>query len=151
VGQTTLKPEEFATKKYPLRCSKLPQLAACTLTTVVSMLNDDEDSGPAANTGSALHKAIETWHKNGQDEKGAVEVMRKGIAKYPNADLTDAADMFRAYCLDPRNIKAEIIEAERQVEIYLNPAKFDPTKEDIVIYGTLDQIRRVGERTTFGT
>jgi flagellar hook-basal body complex protein FliE len=145
IAGRTVNPEEFATKKYPLRSSKLPQLAACTLTTIVSMLNaDDEEAGQPADTGSALHKAIEEWHKNGQDAEKAVTAMKRGMPKYPKADLADAADMFRAYVLDPRNINAEIVTAEEKIEINLNPSPIDPTKKEIVILGTLDQIRRMG-------
>jgi hypothetical protein len=138
-----MNPEEFATKKYPLRSSKLPALAACTLHTVTSMLSDDESVGTPADTGSALHRAIEEWHKNGHDETKALTAMRKDLSKYPSADLPDSADMFRAYILDPRNVKAEIVEAETEIEINLNPATFDPTKKEIVILGKLDQIRLV--------
>lgn len=136
-----MKPEEFATKKFPLRSSKLPALSQCTLMTVQSMLNEEEVGQPA-NTGSATHKAIEIWHKQKvKDEQQAIDGMVEGSSKYPLADFVDAAAMFRSYIKDPRNKEAEIILIEEKVEIELEPSPIDKTKQPIIIIGTLDQVR----------
>lgn len=111
--------------------------------TVTSLLQDEEVGEPA-DTGSATHKAIENWHKgNKKDEKLALDKMLEDISKYPKADLSKAASMFRAYIKDPRNIEAEIIAIEEKIEIELPPLDIDPTKQPIIVLGTLDQIRLV--------
>lgn len=106
-----------------------------------------ETSGPAADTGSATHKAVETWHQNGQDHAAAIGKMHADTARYPLADLPEAAALFLRYSADPRNIKAKFAQhngktvIETKIAIELAPAPNDPTKEKIVIIGTLDQLR----------
>jgi hypothetical protein len=100
-----------------------------------------DSAGQAADTGSAVHKAIAAWHRNGQDYPAALAAMRDAITEYPLADLHDAELHFRPYTKDPRNIGAEIYAVEERVIFSLAPASFDPTQEEIVVRGTLDQLR----------
>lgn len=135
--------QNFASESYPLRCSALPLLVTCPLraSLMFSRMLTDE-SGKAADTGSAVHKAIEVWHTNGQDARDALKSMEAAIADYPLADLHDAALHFRPYIADPRNIEAEIVVVEKKITFALSPAETDETGKMIYVTGTLDQIRR---------
>jgi hypothetical protein len=108
----------------------------------LSALNNT--GGKAADTGSAVHRAVEAWHRNGQNYEGALDVMAASKGDYPLADLNDARLHFRPYTEDPRNINAEIVAIEQKVQFTITPSVDDPTQAPIVIQGTLDQIRRVG-------
>jgi hypothetical protein len=142
--KVVMKPEQFGTEEYPLRSSKLPALSQCTLQVVQSMLGDDE-GGIAADTGSAVHKAIEAFHRQGnKGVESALKAMTDGYkkGKYPKAVLADSAEHFRQYAKDPRNIKTKIFAIEEEIKIKLPPHEIDKTKKEIVILGTLDQIRQ---------
>jgi hypothetical protein len=102
---------------------------------------DDDSSGPAADTGSAVHKACEAWHGQGLTVKDAIKSMKDNLPLYPQADLADAETNFLAYALDPRNQKAKIIAVEKEIRFTLDPADHDPTGHKIHVKGTLDQIR----------
>lgn len=100
-----------------------------------------DDGGPAADTGSAMHKAIAMLHK-GSTVAESLVIMQERIAEYPLADLQDAAAMFLRYSVDPRNTNAEIVLIEEPVKFQIAPAPEDPTGEPIEVEGTLDQVRR---------
>lgn len=107
---------------------------------------EQDTGGKAADTGSAVHKAIATWHGNGFNVTEALAAMREGVQQYPLADLGDAELHFRPYCRDPRNAVPLAIgtTAERKVTLSLPPHENDPTRQPIVVQGTLDQLRQDG-------
>jgi hypothetical protein len=127
--------------------SGLPALVKCGWREILlSRATVSDESGAAADTGSAGHAGVAAWHTNGKDRDAAEKVLRESIAKYPLANLDDAARFFRAYTEDPRNQTAEVVCVEKKVEIAIAPAPQDPTQEMIYIQGTLDQIRRAWGR-----
>lgn len=86
-----------------------------------------DESREAADTGSAVHKAI----------SHGLEEMRAHVQDYPQADLEDAERQFQAYRSDPRNALAEIVLCETPVTC---------ETEGVYFKGTVDQVRRVGNR-----
>lgn len=131
----------FATAKHPLRSSALQFMVKCSMQAVLKFLESNDESGQAADTGSAMHHAAHTWHKNGQNYDDAVSEMKLRKGDYPLANTSEAEMMFRQYAKDPRNAKAKIIKVEEEVKLTLSPSKDDKTKKEIVIVGHLDQIR----------
>jgi hypothetical protein len=112
--------------------------------------SDRDESGPAADTGSAVHMAANAFHSLKSKAKGnarlSVGVMRAALSEYPLADLDAAEKTFLRYSEDERNKEAEIVLCEGKVNCTLPPWKDDPTQEEIYLIGTLDQIRRVDGR-----
>lgn len=102
------------------------------------------ESGPAADTGSAVHAAIAAWHLCGHDVGSAVESMVARYGEFPLADLEEATSLFCLYTRDPRNREAEVVAVERRVEFLLPACAEDPTGEAISVIGTVDQVRREG-------
>lgn len=129
---------DFGTAANPLRASRLADAMGCTCRAVMEA-SADRDSGKAADTGSAVHKAAWAMHEGG-DFAVSVEVMRASAEEYPLADLAEAARLFRRYYDDPRN-RVPLQLNEAQVEVRLPAAPGDPTGEEIVIQGTVDQVR----------
>lgn len=105
------------------------------------LLGESGESGQAADTGSATHAAIAAWHQNGQDPAAAIRSMIGKYGDFPRADLDEAAALFLLYSQDARNIEAEVVAVERQIEFRLPPAPEDPTQAPILIQGTVDQVR----------
>lgn len=143
--------EDFGTDKHPLHASGLQSIIKCSLRAVLHfLLQPDDESGEAADTGSAVHAAVHAWHNNGQDAAASLDAMRQASGRYRKADLNDAAALFLQYAQDPRNAQAEIVASERNVRFQLDPAPEDKTGRPIVIVGTCDQTRRVhGELRVF--
>src|SRR5262245_44304272 len=111
--------ELFASERHPLRASSIPLLIKCPWRAVLLYLKEFEDtSSAAADTGSAVHAAIEAWHGNGQDVEAAIAAMREKEGNYPLADFGDAELHFRPYTRDPRNINADLVLQE-------TPVRFD--------------------------
>ncbi len=110
----------------------------------LAMVTDEQDSGgKAADTGSAVHMAASIFHGQGaKDVSVSVAVMRGAIDRYPFADLDAAEVQFRHYAKDERNRDAEVVLNEAKVCVKIPPAEDDPTQKEIVINGTLDQVRR---------
>lgn len=132
---------DVGTPRMPLRASYLTRLVRCPMSGIIAMM-EDQGSGPAADTGSAIHAAAAAWHTvANKDTSAALRVMRAGLAKYPFADLDAAEGTFRYYAQDPRNQEARVILVEEKVEIRLQPAEDDPTQEEILIFGHVDQVR----------
>lgn len=131
----------FGSAERPLRASSLPKLVGCPLSLVHKVMFDDDKGGKAADTGSAMHKAAAAWHINGHDIPASLAEMIDKKGEYPLADMTEAARIFQRYCEDIRNIQAKTILVEEKVEIILPPSPEDKTGKEIVITGTLDQVR----------
>lgn len=132
----------FATKERPLRCSGLDAFVKCNWRTVAVHLADGDvqGSGQAADTGSALHAAVEAFHK-GATESESICSMNERRAEYPLADLLDAAALFLSYAADPRNRAAKVVLCEQKLFAQLPPAPTDPTGAPIELEGTVDQVR----------
>lgn len=99
-----------------------------------------EDHGPAGDTGSAMHKAAEAFHK-GSSLAESIEAMKANTVKYPLADLADAASMFLTYATDPRNREAKIVLVEQPIRFRIAAAPEDHTQKAIEVEGTVDQVR----------
>lgn len=139
----------FAGKQNPIRCSKLAHIAKCSARIYMLMLTGDEDDegGPAAQTGSLTHAGVAAFH----DNKSRLLSVRKGAAweaianaapKFPLAEQDEVRLFITPYMDDPRNINAVILAVEQKVEFTLPPHDLDPTGELIYVEGTLDQIRK---------
>lgn len=132
---------DFGTDKWPLHPSFLNTLMVCPWRAAVHFLTEPRDEGgPAGDTGSALHKAIEAFHK-GSDTAESIAVMQAGKAKYPLADLNDAAAMFLSYIADARNRTAKVILVEQPIKFSISPAPWDCTQAPIEVEGMVDQVR----------
>jgi hypothetical protein len=133
---------DIATEKYPLRCSSLGDFVQCPWRVTMLMLATDHDkSGEAADTGSATHAAVAAWVKQGRNKDAALASMKSRIAEYPFAILTEATAMFEGYINDERN-HCEYILCEEKIRVTLPPHETDKTKKEVVIWGTLDQVRK---------
>lgn len=136
------KPSEIGTPALPLRASKLAALVRCPWSGLMMLLGEESGGGKAADTGSAVHFAARAWHTvANKDTAKALKIMQMGIANYPFADLDTAADHFQGYAADPRNQEATCLFVEEKIQVTLPPAEDDPTGQEIVIFGTLDQLR----------
>jgi hypothetical protein len=139
---------DFGSAKHPLRCSALQTLATCPWRVVLEFMFADmrDESGPAADTGSAMHAAAAAWHLNEHNVAQAVEAMILRAGEFPLADLDEAASLFLQYSSDPRNVAADVVAIERNVDFVLPASHADPTGAPIVVRGTVDQVRREGGR-----
>lgn len=100
----------------------------------------EDDKGPAADTGSAVHMAARAMHKEGKRELAAcLAVMREHLPEYPQADLGTAEQHFRQYFADPRNQNAKVILCEEKMLFSLPPPEGDSSP--VWIQGTADQVR----------
>lgn len=135
--------KRIGTASCPLRSSALQKIVECPMRALVTIMEGDDSSGQAADTGSAMHKAAAMWHLNNHDIAEAVKAMHLHGKEYPLADLKEADTMFRYYAKDQRNKEAETVLIESKIAFSIPPHENDETKEAIVIHGTLDQVRRV--------
>lgn len=95
--------KRFATEDWPLHPSGLGAMVQCPWRVVMEYLfGSTDEGGPAANTGSAMHRAAQAFHE-GRPLAECLEVMQAEVHKYPRADLQDAAGLFLNYAADPRN------------------------------------------------
>lgn len=135
----------FADREHPLRASALPNLMRCPHRHMLMELKVIENQGStAADTGSAVHAAVDAWHK-GAGYSGAIEEMRaKYQTHFPKADLHDAELTFKPYTEDPRNAPGEVQQTEVKIEVMLPAHPHDPTGEPIYILGKADQLRESG-------
>lgn len=115
---------------------------------MLELADDMNDEGGApAQTGSAVHAGVAEFHRMYGDslfnrKKGAWDAIAKAMPKFPLADETEVRLFITPYMDDPRNIDADCILIEQQVEFTLEPHPTDPTGEKIYVEGTLDQVRR---------
>lgn len=131
----------FGTAAYPLHPSGMRTLVTCPWRVVMEFLSSpDDESGKAADTGSAMHRAAAAMHK-GSTVAESLGIMQAEIVKYPLADLTDAAHMFLKYSEDARNRSAKVLFVEETIKFSIDPAAEDPTQERIEVIGTVDQVR----------
>lgn len=138
-----MRPEQFGTEEFPLHPSGLQNLIVCPWREVLAMLTTGDESGAAADTGSAMHKAAHALH-SGKSVAESIGVMQAEKHSYPQADLTDAAGLFLAYAAHPETQTAKVVLAEQKIRFQIAPSAQDPTGAPISIEGTLDQVREVG-------
>lgn len=132
----------FATDEHPLHPSGIGALMVCPLRIAMQFLEPDgtDEGGPAGDTGSALHAAAAAFHR-GKGVSDSLAAMTAGVAKYPQADLNDAANMFLSYSADPRNRDAKVLLVEAPIRFSILPSPEDRTQKNIEIEGTVDQVR----------
>lgn len=123
----------------PLRASQLPSLLRCPRGLLLTLQCEGE-SGQAADTGSAIHKAIAAFHTHTKGEiAAAMKVMEQHLPEYPLADLGTAEMHFRHYAKDPRNKEAKVVLCEEKLSLALPPPQ--GCTEAVEIHGTTDQVR----------
>ncbi len=139
----------FATEDFPLHPSALRILIDCPWRLVMLYLDTpDGESGPAADTGSAVHAAACALHQ-GKEVAESLAVMSAKLSEYPRADLVDAASLFLKYASDPRNRGAEVLLNEQPISFQVAAAPEDPTGEPLIFVGRVDQVRRTDRLRVF--
>lgn len=138
---------KFGSADYPIHPSGIRGLLVCPWRSVMRFYaaHEADEAGPAADTGSAMHAAAAAFHR-GKGVAESLQVMQEGTAKYPRADLTDAAGMFLSYAADPRNSGHEFLLVEQSISFTISPAEDDPTQAPIQVDGTVDHVRREAGR-----
>lgn len=140
---------QIGTEANRIRASSLPGLMRCPWQWVMEQLKMTEnESGQAADTGSAVHRAAKSFHDLATkgDVAAAIRAMRASLNDYPFADLEAAGEQFFLYAKDPRNINAVVSLNETEVNLTLPPHETDKTQASIVIRGHVDQVRRMNGR-----
>lgn len=120
----------------PLRISALNSLAQCPGFACLSTV-DDSPGGAAANTGTAVGRMCELWHKGGEHAEAAAAAIRQTeaeVADHPKADFDEAKVWFTGYANDPRN-KGVVPATSCEQTVYLTLGEFK-------FKGHLDQLRR---------
>lgn len=137
-------PKTYANAQHQLHPSGARALFTCPWRMVSQHLSvgQDGESGPAADTGSAMHAAAATFHR-GFDPAEALAKMSAGIAKYPQADLRDATILALNYFSDRRNREEKVLLVEHPIGFTIAPMPDDVTGEPIHIIGTCDQVREI--------
>lgn len=131
----------FGTEAFMLHPSHLRNLLICPLRVVMEYLSPGEGrSGPAADTGSAMHAAAAAWHLGANVAEAIAEMTRRS-AEYPLADLGDATNLFLCYAADERNSSAKVLYVEEPIRFNIAPSPNDPTGQPICVVGTCDQLR----------
>ncbi len=130
---------DFGTEQFPLRASSLPNLIRCPHAMVLQTLSILERTGSkAADTGSAVHAGIDSWHRSGEVQTAIAE-MRKRLGEFPSADLHEAELSLLPYTRDPRNKKEAVIQSEVKVVLVL-----ETSEKEVYITGRCDQVRDDG-------
>lgn len=135
----------------PLRCSKLGEIAKCTMRLyLLSQLPDfvDEEGGEAAQTGSLTHEGVAAFHKTQnksleERKRAAWEAINAARKKFPLADENETRLFITPYMDDARNINANCIAVEEEIHFTLSPHEIDESQLPIYVKGTLDQLRLI--------
>lgn len=132
----------FGSEEWPLRPSSLKKLLTCPGQYYLDAILQINDEKAGLHTGSVVHKGVEVFHRTPGDpltrKEEAVAAAHAAIPTFPLADQEKVFRWLAAYANDKANIDADIPYIEQQV-FYRIPIDGQP---DIVIRGTLDQIRR---------
>jgi hypothetical protein len=133
--------KDFGTKAWPIHPSGMRPLIRCPWESAMRMFTAvSDESGQAADTGSAMHAAADALHK-GREVADALSVMKARIGEYPQADMVDAAHLFLMYAKDPRNVGAAIVASEEKITFQIACHPEDKTQAPIEVIGTGDQVR----------
>lgn len=127
------------------RISSIQGIGQCPGFAVIRSVEDG--SRAPAETGQAVGRIIELYHKAGEHAGALEEAMRVTLAeapeKFPQADLDAARTMALGYCADPRNRGVVVPDScELEVRLTLPPAPEDPTGQPVELQGHVDQLRR---------
>ena len=137
---------DFALPPHELHPSGLRTLTSCLWRSMAKrVMSFSDESGPAADTGSATHRAIAAFHK-GMSISDSLDVMQSNLHEYKHADLSDAAALFIQYAADSRNKNVDMVMSEEPIDFTISCAPYDPTGQPIYIIGRLDQVRRENGR-----
>lgn len=136
----------FATHAHPLRPSSTGRFFACPMSVFMTWLEQDGDSNSAADTGSLMHAGAAAYHRTQGDlpfrEEAGLDAIDASTSKFPLGNVENAKAIFKDYAADPKNQEADVVWVEEPVRLVLPPAPGDPTGEEVVFQGTLDQVRR---------
>ena len=126
-----------------LRASSLATLAKCPGLHMLQSSSTGPASTQAADTGSAAGRACQLYHE-GYDLEGALrKIEGEAAERFPQADLSLAQRLARAYMQDERNHPHTIAgHCELEVRLDLDPDPDDPVREVIRLAGHVDQLRR---------
>lgn len=131
---------DYGSPTRPLHASGIQSLMRCPRQVMLQELGlIERGDSKAADTGSAVHAAIEAWHLTGDTEK-SLEAMRSRLSEFPLADLHDAELSFRPYTRDPRNAPEVVLECEIRFYFEIEALEGLP----IAVSGRADQIRADG-------
>ena len=121
-------------KDHPIRMSSIDALFRCPMQVFLKhRASLDDTSGPAAQTGSAMHKMAEIFHGGSLPAKEIpAHVEKTSSEKFPLADWKRAKAHFKAYAADPRNKEANVVHQEKEV-IHV--------RKGVHFLGHLDQLR----------
>lgn len=115
------------------------------------VLGDGNDiAGKDAHTGNLVHVAIQAFHLAGNKQSAGVDAINNSIKVYSEGDPEEAKRLYEKYCKrEVSERRGEVIFCEEKVEVEIPPSRFDPTKEKIVIHGTVDLGRAIGRDTIY--
>ncbi len=133
---------QFATALYPLRPSRLATLVSCPMSALLMAIDGERSGGSAADTGSLVHAGAAGYHRAANSEEAGVAALEAARDTFPAGDIEKARTIFTAYARDKENQTAVVTHVEQPVRLIIPAHPSDPTGADIVIEGTLDQIRR---------
>lgn len=137
----------FAGPENPIRCSKLAAICKCSARLYMLNISDeDELGGPPAQTGSLTHEGVAEFHrqqgKSLDFRKGAAwEAIQKAAEKFPLADADEVRLLLTPYMNDPRNINANCLKVEWEIDFTLPPHELDDYRTPIYVTGHIDQVR----------
>lgn len=112
------------------------------------VLSDGQDDGrdkSAADTGSLVHSGIQAYHGKPGGKKHAEAMMGLAAKVFRQGDLEEALSLFSKYV--DRHVadqRGTVLLSEEKIEVVLPPVSWDKTQENIVIHGTVDQVRELG-------
>lgn len=136
---------EYGTARRPLRPSALVQLLKCPMSGFLTYTDGDDLGNQAAQTGNLVHVAAAEFHRAvgelaGRKEAG-LAALDAARLEFPGGDPDKAVYIFGQYAGDKKNQDAVTPWVEHKVNLRLAPAADDPTREPVVVIGTLDQVR----------
>lgn len=142
--------EDFATTEFPLRVSSISEVLTCNWKYLSIALGiEHKTTNMQAYKGSAVHKAIDTFHKlegdNNRLTKAILAMKEANGVEYflTEEKLLEAEKFFRYYCRDTRNLHASIVATEKYFTTEIEPHKEDKTGKKIVVSGHVDQVRLI--------
>lgn len=128
---------QFGTEQAPIRPSAAAKLLTCEGWYMYERLLSDSLGGVAAQTGNAVHAAVQALHTYAGDraseaaKEAALGAMAARVEEFPAADFAQARSCFAAYAT--REAGADVVHVELPVRCQVLGIWFG---------GTLDQIRR---------
>lgn len=130
----------YASEHDRLRASSLTTLGRCPRLHELQRVSSE--SGAAADTGSAVGRAIQLWHEGYTLGDALATIERECSAKFPRAKLDEATERAKLYMGDDRNPPPSAFHCELEVNLVLPRWPDDDSGHDVHIRGHLDQIRR---------